>query len=98
MKAVSDPLIAPYEHASSLAETAMERARRGGDYPLLSRGDINIYSLFVERAQTLISEKGIAGLLTPPGIAFDLTASKFFKRIIESGRLHALYVFENDRG
>ena len=59
----------------------MERARRSGDYPLLSRGDINLYSLFVERAQSLIKADGIAGLLTPSGIASDLTASVFFKSV-----------------
>ena len=31
MKAAGAPLISQYEHASSLAETAMDRARRGGD-------------------------------------------------------------------
>ena len=81
MKAAGDPLIAQYERASSLAETAMERARKGGDYPLLSRGDINIYSLFVERAQALIKPDGIAGLLTPSGIASDLGASAFFRKV-----------------
>jgi hypothetical protein len=91
------PLIALYEHAARIAEKAMERARKCGDYPLLSKGDINIYALFVERAQAIIKPDGIAVLLTPPGIAFDLTASKFFKRIIESSRLHTLYVFENER-
>ena len=69
MKAAGDPLIADYERAAALAETAMRRARKVGDYPLLSRGDFNIYSLFVERAQGLIKPEGIAGLLVPSGIA-----------------------------
>jgi hypothetical protein len=61
MKNAGDPLIQSYERASAIAERAMTLARRGGDYPLLSRGDINVYSLFVERAQRLIKPDGIAG-------------------------------------
>ena len=98
MKAAGDPLIAQYERASSLAETAMERARRSSDYPLLSRGDINIYSLFVERAQALVKPDGIGGLLTPSGIASDLGASAFFRKVATSGRVQCLFDFENRRG
>ena len=76
----------------------MERARKDGDYPLLSRGDINIYSLFVERAQTLIKPDGIAGLLTPSGIASDLGASTFFRKVSTAGRVLCLFDFENRRG
>ncbi len=98
MTAAGDPLIALYERASALAETAMERARKSGDYLLLSRGDINIYSLFVERAQALIKPDGIAGLLTPSGIASDLGASAFFRKVATSGRVQCLFDFENRRG
>lgn len=98
MKAAGDPLIEPYERASSLAETAMERARKSGDYPLLSRGDINIYSLFVERGQALIRRDGVAGLLTPSGIASDFGASVFFRKVATAGRVQCLFDFENRRG
>jgi hypothetical protein len=98
MKEAGDPLIAQYERASALAETAMERARRDGNYPLLSRGDINIYSLFVERAQALIKADGVAGLLVPSGIASDLGASAFFRKVATSGRVQCLFDFENRRG
>jgi hypothetical protein len=45
MKAAGDPLISLYERAAVLAGKAMERARHSGDYPRLSKGDINIYAL-----------------------------------------------------
>ena len=98
LKTANDPLAESYGQASALAEKAMERARRSGDYPLLSRGDINLYSLFVERAQSLIHKHGIAGLLTPSGIASDLTASVFFKGVAAAGRVMCLFDFENRRG
>ena len=98
MKAADDPLIADYERASARADKAMELARHGGDYPLLSRGDLNIYALFVERSQALIKPNGIAGLLVPSGIASDLNASSYFRKVATSGRVQCLFDFENRRG
>ena len=72
-------------------------ARAGGDYPLLSGGDINLYSLFVERAMNIVKPDGMVGLLTPSGIASDKTAARFFKGVSTEGRLRALYDFENRR-
>jgi hypothetical protein len=95
MKAAKHPLITPYERAASLAERGMELARRSGDYPLLSSGDINIYSLFVERGQALIKPNGIVGLLVPSGIASDLGASVFFRKVAIAGRIQCIFDFEN---
>ncbi|MEF2549633.1 hypothetical protein VQ045_21250 [Aurantimonas sp. E1-2-R+4] len=95
LRASSDPLHADYNKASKRAETATRLARTGGDYPLLSSGDINLYSLFVERAMALVKPDGIVGLLTPSGIASDKGASIFFKGVATEGRLQALYDFEN---
>jgi len=90
-----DPLASDYAKASGRAEAGVRMARESGDYPLLSGGDLNIYSLFVERAFQLVKPEGMVGLLTPSGIASDLTASKFFKSVATQGRLKALYDFEN---
>jgi hypothetical protein len=98
MKAAGDPLIAQYEHASATAERAMTLARRCGDYPLLSRGDINIYALFVERAQALVHQHGIAGLLVPTGILSDSGSEQFMKAIIKGQRFVAGIDFFNKRG
>ncbi|WP_294131239.1 hypothetical protein [Sphingobium sp.] len=67
------------------------------NYPLLSRGDINLYSLFVERAHALVKPGGMVGLLTPSGIASDLSASAFFREVAVGGHLKALYDFENKK-
>ncbi len=72
-------------------------ARSGGEYPLLGKGDINLYSLFVERAAKLINARGMVGLLTPSGIAADKSAAEFFRSISTTGRLHSLVDFENKK-
>ena len=59
-------------------------ARTGGDYPWLSRGDVNLYSLFVERAMGLVNPEGVVGLLTPIGIATDKTSAPFFAERIQA--------------
>ncbi|MEJ1958655.1 MAG: hypothetical protein WDM70_03675 [Nitrosomonadales bacterium] len=51
LKTNNDPLWQDYLAAQAAAETGSRVARECGDYPLLSGGDINLYSLFVERAQ-----------------------------------------------
>ncbi|WP_127966741.1 Eco57I restriction-modification methylase domain-containing protein [Agrobacterium sp. RS6] len=97
LEAADDPLALDYSVASRRAETAVRVARDGGDYPLLSGGDINLYSLFVERAMRLVRRDGLVGLLTPSGIASDKTAAPFFRGVATGGRLKALYDFENRR-
>ncbi len=92
-----DPLARDFAVASERAATAARMARRSGDYPLLSAGDVNLYSLFVERAMTLAKPDGMVGLLTPSGIASDKTAARFFKGVATEGRLKALYDFENKK-
>ena len=97
LEKANDTLALDYAKASKRADAGARMARSVGDYPLLSGGDINLYSLFVERAMQLVKPDGMVGLLTPSGIASDLTASKFFKGVATEGRLKAFYDFENRR-
>ena len=97
LEEAGDPLAQDYARASERAEAGTRMARKGGDYPLLSGGDVNLYSLFVERAMTVVKQDGLIGLLVPSGIASDKTAAKFFKGVATEGRLKALYDFENGR-
>ena len=92
-----DPLARDFALASERAAASTRVARRSGEYPLLSGGDVNLYSLFVERAMTLVKPDGMVGLLTPSGIASDKTAARFFKGVATEGRLKALYDFENKK-
>jgi hypothetical protein len=89
------PLAADYALAAQRADDSARVARDCGEYPLLSSGDINLYSLFVERAASLVKPSGVIGLLTPSGIAADKGAARFFRSISTTGRLAALFDFEN---
>ena len=97
LEKAGDPLAHDFATASERAVAATRMARTSGDYPLLSSGDINLYSLFVERAMTIVKPDGMVGLLTPSGIASDKTAARFFKGVSTQGKLRALYDFENKK-
>lgn len=94
-----EPLALDYERASRFAAMAARMAglesSKGGQYPLLGGGDVNLYSLFVERAARLVKPDGVVGLLVPSGISGDLGASRFFQSISTTGRLGSLLDYAN---
>ncbi len=92
-----DPLADEFDAAKRQADGLGRLVRNCGDYPLLGRGDINLYSLFVERAMSLVKLDGYVGLLTPSGIYADKTAARFFRSVSTSGRVSSLFDFENRR-
>ena len=91
------PSSTEFDAAAAQAAQLSTLVRKGGDYPLLGKGDINLYSLFVERSLSLVKSTGIVGLLTPSGIYADYTAADFFRSISTTGRLGGIYDFENRR-
>ena len=91
------PLAAEFDAAKARADSLSQMVRASGHYPLLGTGDINLYSLFVERAMNLIKPDGFIGLFTPSGIYADKTAAPFFKSVSTSGRVGSLFDFENRR-
>ena len=90
-----EPLAADFDAAKARADNLGQLVRASGHYPLLGGGDINLYSLFVERAMSLVKPDGFVGLLTPSGIYADKTAANFFKSVSTSGRVAGLFDFEN---
>ena len=86
-----------YDNARVQAERLSTNVRNSGHYPLLARGDINLYSLFVERATHLIKPDGFVGLLTPSGMSSDQSAGNFFRSVSTAGRVAALFDFINGR-
>ena len=91
------PLWRQYQAATERSEANARVLAKAGDYPLLGGGDVNLYSLFVERAQALAAPTGLVALLTPSGIAADKGAAEFFRSISTTGRLGALFDFENKK-
>ena len=89
------PLADEFDAAKERADKLGKLIRKSGHYPLLGGGDINLYSLFVERAMSLIKPDGFVGLLTPSGIYADKTAADFFKSVSTTGRVSGLFDFEN---
>ncbi len=91
------PLALELNQVLSRIKAATRMAQRPGEYPLLSGGDLNLYSLFVERAMKLVKPDGMIGLLVPSGIASDKTAARFFSNVATEGRLKTFYDFENKK-
>ncbi len=97
LRAQGDPLAAEFDAAKARADGLGKLVRASGHYPLLGGGDVNLYSLFVERALRLVKADGLVGLLTPSGIYADKTAARFFQSVSTRGRVAGLYDFENRR-
>ena len=96
-KESGEELALEYERVRGRAAEMRVFVRGSDEYPLLSEGRINLYSLFVERAMELIRKDGFVGLLTPSGIYSDKSASRFFKSLSTDGRVGGLFDFENRR-
>ncbi len=97
LKVDGDPLWADFAHAEQRAIDTARMARRSGNYPLLSGGDTNLNSLFVERAHALVKPGGLVGLLIPSGIASDQSSAAFFRKVIGNHQVHRVIDFFNRR-
>jgi REP element-mobilizing transposase RayT len=84
-----------YQQAQQSADSLLNYYRQGEQYPLTGRGDINLYAVFAELAHQIVAPNGRVGLLTPSGIASDMTTKDFFAIISENNRLIRLFDFEN---
>ncbi len=97
LKDAGDPLYDDYLRAEARAVDTARMARKSGHYPLLSGGDTNLNSLFVERAHALVRPGGMIGLLIPSGIASDQSSSGFFRKVVADRQLHSIIDFFNRR-
>ena len=82
-----------FEDAKRKAEGESQFLRLGGRYPLTGRGDINTYAVFSELDRTLTGPRGRMGVIVPTGIATDATTQHFFKALVQSASIAALYDF-----
>jgi hypothetical protein len=65
-------------------------------FPLTGVGDVNTYSLFSELSRRILRSGGRAGLIVQQGIATDDTTKDFFRDLVTSSSLVAVYGFENE--
>ncbi|WP_150252490.1 Eco57I restriction-modification methylase domain-containing protein [Nocardiopsis deserti] len=73
-------------------------AHASGRFPLTSYGRLNTYSLFAESARWLVGGFGRTAQILPSGIATDSFNQYFFKDLVQTGSITAIYDFENRRG
>ncbi|TAP28900.1 hypothetical protein EYR88_05825 [Arthrobacter sp. S41] len=66
-----------------------------GRYPLTGRGRIKTDSVFAELFRSLCAPTGRVGVIVPTGIATDHTTQYFFKDLVETKTISALFDFEN---
>lgn len=97
LKTDGDPLWNDFAHAEQRAIDTARMARKSGHYPLLSGGDTNLNSLFVERAHALVKPGGMVGLLIPSGIASDQSSAAFFRKVTGDKQVHCVIDFFNRR-
>ena len=97
LKEADSSLWVDYQKALSRIAMATKVAKGKLIYSRLNHGKLNLYKLFVERAHALVKPGGMVGLLTPSGIASDLSASRFFREVATGGHLKAFFDFENRR-
>ncbi len=84
-----------YESARARSDNLLSYTRNSGYYPLMGRGDTNLYALFAEKALQVMGKTGRAGLLVPSGIATDDTTKAYFQHLVSDSMLDQLLDFEN---
>ncbi|MFB8369842.1 Eco57I restriction-modification methylase domain-containing protein [Pseudarthrobacter sp. NPDC055928] len=91
-----DPMLHnEFIRAKRNAEGQSVSMRTSGRFPLNGRGDVNTYAVFAELFRSLTGPHGRSGVIVPTGIATDATTQYFFKDLVETSTIAALYDFEN---
>ncbi|MEU0652050.1 DNA methyltransferase [Streptomyces albogriseolus] len=88
-------LYGEYEAAKRRVYGESHFLRISGRYPLTGQGNLNLYALFAEEDRILTAERGRTGVIIPTGIATDARTQHFFKDLVSTGSLAALFDFEN---
>lgn len=70
-------------------------ARGSAQYPLLPRGHINQYQLFVTRALDLLRPGGRFGLILPSGLQTDVGSADLRRALLDSCQLNTWLAFDN---
>lgn len=93
----------PYERISKVdradkitklsAQHYAERIRRSGLYPLSSRGALDAYRLFMERALQLLSPGGSASFIVPATFLADEAAANLRRHLLDRGWIASLDLY-----
>ena len=95
----SDPSIyGLFENEKRRASAEKVLARDSGLYPLCGHGDVNLFALFAEKAQSLLCSHGSSGLILPTGIATTKTTAPFFEHLATQRKLISIFDFDNRGG
>lgn len=95
--ATADPILDKEYRTEKRSIDALRKFVSTGRYPLTGRGRVNTYSVFAELFRGLTAPQGRSGIIVPTGIATDATTQYFFKDLVETESLVALYDFENSK-
>lgn len=92
----NDPrLFAAYNEEKRRLDGLRKFTSESGVYALTGRGRVKTDSVFAELFRALTGPRGRAGIIVPTGIATDATTQYFFKDLVETRSLAALFDFEN---
>ncbi|HEY0888656.1 MAG TPA: N-6 DNA methylase [Nocardioides sp.] len=90
-------LFVEFNEAKRRSEAESHFLRESGAYPLCGRGDVNRYSVFVERARGAISTRGRAGMIVPSGLLTTDTLAEFSRTVLTGGQLRSFFDFANHK-
>ncbi|WP_035736236.1 Eco57I restriction-modification methylase domain-containing protein [Glycomyces arizonensis] len=95
LEELSPRLYASFQAAKRESSGSAHFLKVSGRFPFTATGDINTYSVFAETDRTITGPRGRTGVIVPTGIATDATTQRFFRDLVETRALAALYDFEN---
>lgn len=92
----SDPILdREFRSRKRVVDGLRHFAANSGRYPLCGRGRVKTDPLFAELFRSMTHPLGRTGIIVPTGIATDHTTQYFFKEMVETATIAALYDFEN---
>ncbi len=96
LEAVNVTLFHEFKFELRRGEAETHLIRWSGRFPLCATGKINTFSVFAEHFRSTVGHDGRTGIITPTGLATDVTTAAFFADTVSSKRLAAFYDFENE--
>ena len=99
LKEQGDPLWFEFEQARARFRQGSALIKKSNtSYTWNTKGKLDLYKLFAEKAVQLLAPNGLVGFLVPTGIATDKATSGFFYDRAVNGRVQTIFDFENRSG